>query len=91
MATALTCVCSAHYTQRAMDVNAQMKWSSLEMEGHAHVSQIKSLLSMHTLPDSIVCPTNSFICDNANCIPSIWECDSMNDCGDNSDEDHCDG
>ena len=36
-----------------------------------------------------VCPANSFICDNANCIPSAWECDSADDCGDNSDEDHC--
>ena len=38
-----------------------------------------------------VCPVNSFICDNANCIPSVWECDDVDDCGDNSDEDHCDG
>lgn len=38
-----------------------------------------------------VCPANSFICDNAVCIPSIWECDSIDDCGDNSDEDHCNG
>ena len=37
----------------------------------------------------IVCPDDSFICDNANCIPLFWECDGMNDCGDNSDEDHC--
>ena len=35
------------------------------------------------------CPANSFICDNARCIPSIWKCDKINDCGDNSDEDHC--
>lgn len=38
-----------------------------------------------------VCPANSFICDNSVCIPSIWECDSIDDCGDNSDEDHCNG
>ena len=37
----------------------------------------------------IVCPDNSFICDNANCIPLFWECDGTDDCGDNSDEDHC--
>lgn len=39
----------------------------------------------------IVCPANSFICDNTVCVPSIWECDSIDDCGDNSDEDHCNG
>ena len=38
-----------------------------------------------------VCPAGNFICDNANCIPSVWECDTVNDCGDNSDEDHCNG
>jgi len=38
-----------------------------------------------------LCASNEFICDNAVCIPSVWECDSMNDCGDNSDEDHCAG
>ena len=36
-----------------------------------------------------VCPDNSFVCHNANCIPSIWECDGVDDCGDSSDEDHC--
>ena len=38
-----------------------------------------------------MCPVDSFLCDNANCVPSIWECDGINDCGDNSDEDHCTG
>ena len=37
------------------------------------------------------CPASSFICDNSVCIPSEWECDNINDCGDNSDEDHCSG
>ena len=39
---------------------------------------------------SIVCP-GAFSCDNANCIASSEECDHTDDCGDNSDEDHCDG
>lgn len=30
-----------------------------------------------------------FACDNKNCIPYWWKCDSVNDCGDNSDEIGC--
>ena len=37
------------------------------------------------------CGYDSFLCDNGNCIPSSWECDSDNDCGDGSDEDNCYG
>ena len=37
-----------------------------------------------------MCP-DAFTCDNSNCIPSIGECDRIDNCGDNSDEDHCDG
>jgi hypothetical protein len=48
--------------------------------------QIDDLLPIHPFT---VCPDNSFICDNANCIPLFWECDGTDDCGDNSDEDHC--
>lgn len=37
------------------------------------------------------CDSYEFACDNAQCIPSSCECDNDNDCGDNSDEDHCSG
>ena len=37
------------------------------------------------------CDSSDFACDNGDCIPSSWECDSEDDCGDNSDEDHCSG
>ncbi|XP_049874971.1 sortilin-related receptor isoform X1 [Pectinophora gossypiella] len=30
-----------------------------------------------------------FKCDNGNCLPYWWRCDSINDCGDNSDEVGC--
>jgi hypothetical protein len=33
-----------------------------------------------------VCPMNQFRCNNGTCIPIIWACDSLNDCGDDSDE-----
>ncbi|XP_069676734.1 low-density lipoprotein receptor-related protein 1 isoform X1 [Periplaneta americana] len=32
------------------------------------------------------CPPNQYSCKNKKCIPSVWECDGDNDCGDNSDE-----
>ncbi|XP_033097493.1 suppressor of tumorigenicity 14 protein-like isoform X2 [Anneissia japonica] len=35
------------------------------------------------------CKDNQFTCDNDKCIPWHWECDGINDCGDNSDENNC--
>ncbi|XP_059482311.1 sortilin-related receptor-like [Neocloeon triangulifer] len=35
------------------------------------------------------CSSWQFRCKNKNCIPSWWKCDSVNDCGDNSDEVDC--
>lgn len=36
--------------------------------------------------DSKPCPLRQFQCTNGKCIPIPWTCDSMDDCGDNSDE-----
>ncbi|XP_075460478.1 sortilin-related receptor isoform X2 [Ascaphus truei] len=35
------------------------------------------------------CLPSQYRCSNGNCISSIWECDSDNDCGDMSDEKNC--
>uniref|UniRef100_A0A8C2L9E4 Low density lipoprotein receptor-related protein 1Bb n=1 Tax=Cyprinus carpio TaxID=7962 RepID=A0A8C2L9E4_CYPCA len=39
--------------------------------------------------DEKTCGPHEFRCENNNCIPDHWRCDSQNDCGDNSDEEHC--
>ncbi|KAM4614088.1 low-density lipoprotein receptor-related protein 3 [Discoglossus pictus] len=35
------------------------------------------------------CPPDEFLCGNGKCIPSTWKCNSMDECGDNSDERNC--
>lgn len=42
------------------------------------------------LPDD-TCHDWMFKCSNQKCIPYWWKCDTVNDCGDNSDEIGCDG
>ena len=65
------------------------------MDGHVQVCPMFLYIILYIIFNchniATVCPANSFVCDNAVCIPSIWECDSVDDCGDNSDEDHCNG
>ncbi|XP_023790769.1 low-density lipoprotein receptor-related protein 3 isoform X2 [Cyanistes caeruleus] len=36
-----------------------------------------------------VCQSDEFRCANGKCIPSTWKCNSMDECGDNSDEKNC--
>ena len=35
------------------------------------------------------CSSNEFECADGNCIMKFEVCNHINDCGDNSDEDHC--
>uniref|UniRef100_A0A4W3K8S2 Uncharacterized protein n=1 Tax=Callorhinchus milii TaxID=7868 RepID=A0A4W3K8S2_CALMI len=37
----------------------------------------------------LLCPINYFKCRNMLCIPKIWLCDGLDDCGDWSDEHNC--
>ncbi|XP_051926079.1 low-density lipoprotein receptor-related protein 12 [Hippocampus zosterae] len=40
-------------------------------------------------PDVASCDMDQFHCSNGKCIPDWWRCNSMDECGDNSDEDLC--
>lgn len=46
---------------------------------------------MTLLAEHHQCESNEWQCANKRCIPEAWQCDSENDCEDNSDEDssHC--
>ncbi|XP_063293790.1 low-density lipoprotein receptor-related protein 3 [Pelobates fuscus] len=35
------------------------------------------------------CPADEFLCGNGKCIPNTWKCNSIDECGDNSDERNC--
>ncbi|OCT84581.1 low-density lipoprotein receptor-related protein 3 isoform X1 [Xenopus laevis] len=35
------------------------------------------------------CPAEEFLCGNGKCIPSSWKCNSLDECGDNTDERNC--
>lgn len=36
-----------------------------------------------------MCQSDEFHCANGKCIPTTWKCNSMDECGDNSDEKNC--
>ncbi|TDG95892.1 hypothetical protein EPR50_G00244190 [Perca flavescens] len=40
-------------------------------------------------PEASGCDVDQFHCSNGKCIPDWWRCNSMDECGDNSDEDLC--
>uniref|UniRef100_A0A672ZAC2 CUB domain-containing protein n=1 Tax=Sphaeramia orbicularis TaxID=375764 RepID=A0A672ZAC2_9TELE len=40
-------------------------------------------------PEASSCDVDQFHCSNGKCIPKPWRCNSMDECGDNSDEELC--
>ncbi|XP_018596987.1 low-density lipoprotein receptor-related protein 12 [Scleropages formosus] len=39
--------------------------------------------------EEISCDSDQFHCSNGKCIPESWKCNTMDECGDNSDEELC--
>lgn len=65
----------------------------------SHAAVQKLWLSFQSCPDAAACPppatttcdpSNQFRClASGSCIPLAFKCDHEDDCGDNSDEEHC--
>ena len=44
----------------------------------------------HVVPvKPITCAENEYACRNYMCVPEVQHCDGVDQCGDNSDEEHC--
>ena len=55
--------------------------------GSAFVLPTQSTIKYYIL--YLGCESYQFTCDNGDCVPSDYECDDIDDCGDNSDEQGC--
>lgn len=40
-------------------------------------------------PPTLQCGSYSFSCSNGRCVPRYYQCDGVDDCHDNSDEQNC--
>ncbi|KAM9386264.1 low-density lipoprotein receptor-related protein 12 [Pholidichthys leucotaenia] len=40
-------------------------------------------------PEASSCDANQFHCSNGKCVPDMWRCNGVDECGDQSDEDVC--
>lgn len=52
------------------------------------ILKIKNLVVLGK-PEASSCDVDQFHCSNGKCIPDWWRCNSMDECGDNSDEELC--
>ena len=88
---------SLHYCGRAVDLTTsdrdQGKYGRLGQlavdAGFTYVNYEMGVPHIHASVRQ--CDSSDFACDNGECIPSSWECDHEDDCGDDSDEVHCPG
>lgn len=55
--------------------------------------RIRTVVSLNPVsagkPEASSCDVDQFHCSNGKCIPDWWRCNSMDECGDNSDEELC--
>ncbi|XP_076042677.1 sortilin-related receptor-like [Oratosquilla oratoria] len=54
-----------------------------------NISTTTTAAPLPTYPPGENCTNIMFRCRNQYCIPFWWQCDGLDDCGDNSDEDGC--
>ena len=88
---------SLHYCGRAVDLTTsdrdQNKYGRLGQSavdaGFTYVDYETGVPHIHASVRQ--CDSSDFACDNGECIPSTWECNNKDDCGDSLDEDHCSG
>ena len=43
------------------------------------------------LTDDMICPLDEFVCNNLQCVPYFLVCNGVDDCGDGTDEQNCNG
>ncbi|XP_043936973.1 sortilin-related receptor [Protopterus annectens] len=85
----LLCLPSGNNTRRCVCPNGVLHSILPSGDMQCDCPQGYQLKNNICIKNENTCQPNQYRCSNGNCINSIWQCDSDNDCGDMSDEMDC--